>query len=240
MYEELALGENPTCQECRQCGGEYMIEKPLSLWQAGAKFAEDSRRILFVGKTARGHVGDEETYRVIDATAWANQAIDGTEPAKAGSWPYWSYTREIIERVHGTPIQEAWERVAFTNLLKCNNNSGEDSTDTTPWQLKVNCLERLRVFQREVEILQPLAIVLYTGWAYDAFLAEALFGPSWRDEPGLGKAFTKPCGNKSLPWWEGRFQTEGHPPCRVLRTGHPERKNRQDFVALVAGWLMNL
>jgi hypothetical protein len=214
-----------------------MIEKPLSIWHVGENFADDERRILFVGKTARGYVGDEESYPFYDTTAWADEAISGTEQYGAGSWPYWSYTKEIIERVHGTPIQESWQRVAFTNLMKCNNGT---TRDTTPWEMKLRCLRQLRVFKREVEIIEPRTIVYYTGCDYDAFLGDALFGSDWLDVPGTGQAFAKSCGNKNLPWWEGGIKRKDGTVCRVLRTGHPERKKREAYVRLVVDWLMDL
>lgn len=118
--------------------------------------------------------------------------------------------------------------------MKCNNGTDKD---TTPFEMKRQCLLELSVFKREVEILRPRAIVFYTGWSYDAFLGESLFAEEWQDIPGAGRDFMVPCGKKRLPWWEGAVKRDGQTVCRVLRTAHPERKKRSDFVGLISGWL---
>lgn len=58
MYQELDIGRNSVCQECRRWGGPNMVDQPVALWHVGEDFEIDDRRIVFVGKTARDHVGE--------------------------------------------------------------------------------------------------------------------------------------------------------------------------------------
>jgi hypothetical protein len=103
--------------------------------------------------------------------------------------------------------------------------------------MKQNCLLTLGVFRQEIEIVQPRAMVLYVGTGYDCYMGKTLFGERWRDREGSDKGTKVQCGNKAMPWWEGEIQLDGDVTCRVLRTGHPERKNKHDFVKLVVEWL---
>ena len=68
---------------------------------------------------------------------------------------------------------DGWEKVALTNLLKCNLGS---TTDTSSTVMKNFCLRDLGVFRRELQIIQPRKIVLYTGRAYDDYLEDLFPG----------------------------------------------------------------
>jgi hypothetical protein len=94
MYEHKQLLRNPYCCECQTTSENsgrpfYGL---VGIWQAGSRFREDPYRILFVGKTA---CGDPE-----DPTDWADKAIMGKIP-RAKRSRYWTYTREVIEKVYG-------------------------------------------------------------------------------------------------------------------------------------------
>jgi hypothetical protein len=116
MYDDAGLGRNPTCGECADSALGFKFSGPVSIWHVGKNFGEDGRSIVFVGKTARGRIDDCEAQGVDDTTSWADLAIRGREP-KVRGWAYWAYTRAIIERLYGS-LDEGWERVAFTNLVK--------------------------------------------------------------------------------------------------------------------------
>jgi hypothetical protein len=105
---------------------------------------------LFAGKTARGEPGEDQG-GVVDTTRWSSLAIGKRRP-RAGSWAYWAYTRAIIERLYGS-LEDGWERVAFTNVVKCN------AVDVTNAVMMNNCLRELGLFRQEIEIIRPRCVV---------------------------------------------------------------------------------
>lgn len=242
MYDSLPLADHPICRECRRSAGNVQLGRPISLWQAGSRFGCDGRRILFAGKNARGDAGADCNRSFLDATAFGDEHI-GKWDRQARLSAYWRYTREIIQACYpDLPFAEAWERVAFTNLLKCNEqeySTVNDAADRAPWTVAEHCVAKLQVFRREIDLLQPTHIVLCTGRRYDSLLGAAMFGPRWRDAPGSGPEATVDCGGRRLPWWEGFLEMEDGATCRVLRTGHPQCKPREPYVRLISAWLLS-
>jgi hypothetical protein len=231
MYGDCAVGRKDVCQRCRQSVGEDKLRGPLSIYQVGKEFTGDDQRILFAGKTARDGIYEHEENGVDDVTAFADRVMSG-EFRRAGRWAYWSYTRAIIEAIFGS-AERGWERVALTNMLKCNCS---DTVDASTPSMKVCCLRELGAFRREVELIRPRKIVLYAGWSYDEYL-EDMFPEGLRNVAGTDRATTRRCGKKDIPWWQAEVWTAGTVKCHVLRTAHPERKKKAEFVPMVVEWL---
>jgi len=242
LYDSIPLGTHSVCKECSRSAQPLRLGRPVSLYHAGSQFGCDGRRILFAGKNARGDVGADHGRPFLDATAAADEWIGKWDSRAFRSWPFWAYMREIVQTCYpDLSFPEAWERVAVTNLVKCNeqeNSASNSSADGTPYPVAEHCLAKLQVFRRELDALQPTHVVLFTGRAYDRFLGEAMFGPQWRDAPGSGPYAVAGCGGRALPWWEGCVMRDDGIPCRVLRTGHPQWKPKDPFVKLVSDWLM--
>jgi len=229
LYRELDLWSNPTCRDCRD--SVDALVGPIAVWQVGRHFHEDDYRVLFAGKTARGEPCGEAVGDYVDGTSWSDEVIANRNLAGAGRWAYWAYTRAIIESVYGS-LEDGWESVAFTNLVKCNASRG---IDLSPFVLKRNCLDTMRVFRQEIETIKPKAVVIYSGTSYDDFLGHGLFD-KWVDV-GSSRQSRLPCGQKQMPWWEGLGTLSYGDGIRVLRVGHPERMKKADFVRLVSNWI---
>lgn len=227
MYSDISIGNNKICKECIRGAIGQPLSKPVSLWQVGDKFADDLHKVLFVGKTARGNPGIEHNYGFLDARKV------GRDLFLQSDWHYWSYTKEMVRRLYGSAT-EGWQHIAFTNLVKCNNSS---NSDNTPPERKHNCLNRLGVFQREVEILSPKRIVFYTHWDYDDYIASFRYGATYLDI--TTPTTTQPNGQRVIPWWHRQFYSEGRVIMDFLRTSHPERKNKEDYVSGIVDWILN-
>lgn len=242
LYDSIPLGAHPLCRECSGSVLPLRLGRPVSLYHAGSQYGWGGRRILLVGKNARGDVGADNGRSFLNATAVADELIDKGETRAHRLYAFWAYTRQIVQACYpNLSFAEAWERVALTNLVKCNeqeHSPWDSSVDGTPYSVAEHCLAKLQVFRRELDVLQPTHVVLLTGRAYDCFLGEAMFGLQWRDAPGSGPHSVADCGGKELPWWEGFVVRDGGIPCRVLRTGHPQFKPKDPFVELVSDWLM--
>jgi hypothetical protein len=238
MYKDKQLWGNQHCLDCREAvdPGNEKMEGPVSIWHCGEHFLSESDpyRILFVGKTAVDCPSETQVDGVFDVTGWADEAIMG-DNSRAQRSAYWVYTRAIISNIYNNlDLDAAWERIAFTNLLKCNTSTTQD---TSPGAMKDYCLRKLGVFAAELRVLRPRTIVIYSGGQYDEYLGEALFGEGWRDDPDSGREHKIQCGAKSLRWWSGSVVSGELAGCRVLRTDHPERKKKAEYVNFVADWI---
>jgi hypothetical protein len=225
MYSDIAIGKNEICADCIRKAIGAPLSKPISFWTVGNKFTDDPFKVLFVGKTARGNPGVDHGKGYLDARTV------GTDLFFSSAWHYWSYTNEIVRRLYKSEA-EGWQRIAFTNLVKCNNSS---ASDNTPPERMHNCLSRLGVFRREVEILKPKRIVFYTHWDYDEYIASFRYGETYSDV--TARSATRPNGKRAIPWWHRQFYSEGRVVMEFLRTSHPERKSKEEYVSDIVGWI---
>jgi hypothetical protein len=222
--DDLRLLRNPTCQRC-----DARIRHPLLPWIVGEKFEETPERILFVGKPHRGRPGTILPSGIMDPSSEVDDLWHE-------SWPYWSYTRQIAERLYGDGAADA---IALSNLVKCTNvdAGGQSSADATTSLMARSCIIDLGVIWREIERLRPFTIVCYTY----AFFRQ-LLGPVPIALEGTLREITPeghfvPCRNKRLGWWERACSTPWADTVRLLVVGHPERKARPEFVELLVNWI---
>ncbi|OGW26537.1 MAG: hypothetical protein A2X59_00095 [Nitrospirae bacterium GWC2_42_7] len=243
MYRGKSLGANETCSSCnkdskRQGFGE--ISKPLSICHVGSNFHADKYKILFVGKNARGTSSD-----FCNAWPYVIDARKGEYSAKNLFFNYnktfWSYTKEIACRLLDCKPEDAFESIAITNLIKCNNAVHNEGTnfdgtysDYTTKKMKDNCMGEMKVFWEEVNILKPKHIILYTHYNYDDYLETF---PDYYSPHYVGNKTEKSCGVKCIRWWDREFYRNGDLPMRVLITSHPERKKKEEFISMITRWI---
>lgn len=218
------VGCNTICKECRADGGK--MTNALGPWLT-CDPSLSAQSILFVGKVARGDsMGEEIADQLEDVRCL------GADFIRNSSWPYYSYTREIITSVFGT-LEIGLPYVSFTNIVKCNN---ESTNDTTPWHTKEFCINKNAFIWKEVEVIKPKIIVFYTHTNYDVFIDA--FMPSYARSFKDGEETAIEIGQKTMPWWERTYFDETEKlVLTILRVGHPERKKKEDFTSLVADWI---
>jgi hypothetical protein len=217
---QLQLPVNQTCEQC-----DPDIKQPLLPWLVGDQFPQSPERVIFVGKPHRGTPGEilpsgiRDPTGVVEGYLW-NQG-----------WAYWSYTREIAERLYGS---SAFDFIAFTNIIKCTNTHG---TDNTTWTMAQNCLVKLQVIWQEFVTIEPFTVVFYTYGLYRQLLEKIPIAM-----PGSIREITTPnhrvpCGKKLLGWWERACATSWTSNMRILVIGHPERMNRPEYTELLVNWI---
>ena len=221
LYKKNNLG---LCEICTKCKANKSFYKAVGCWFVGDFFdGDESRRILFVGKNARGNPGSEYP---------ENQNKDGfleefnysRECLWCKSWAYWSYTREICERLFP---KKGMESVAFTNMVKCNDSPTKDTTDQFT---KDCCIKELGIIRKEIEIINPTHIVFYTSYYYDEWIS-SLFDNSFY----MGSSRIT-IGKKRMPYAEFEC-TIGNKQMHALRVGHPERMKREEFITRIVDWV---
>lgn len=214
LYEKLNIGKSDFCLKCRNENSDLSL--PVSIWQVGDAYPDSQYKVLFVGKVARGNPG-VQYHNFMDATNRADELYENA------GWAYWNYTKAIANMLYS---ENAWEQIAFTNMVKCNNSG---TIDTATDSMKGICVNILR---EELKILRPKNIVIYTGSGYDAQI-ESLF-----DKITLSKSQDVYIGAKKMNSWTF-IGTIDNNQSKVIRVGHPERMKKIDYVNHIADYIMD-
>jgi len=232
LYNFIEIGKNETCQRCIKSNKEsdFELSAPISAWIVGENFKNDKHKILFVGKVARG---DNDDIGQIKNGLFRDATNLGESLLRNSSWAYWSYTRAIVEKLY-QDIQIGIENIAFTNLIKCNNSP---TVDMTTWETKQLCLNELKVFWKELELLKPKKVIFYTNWEYDNFIDDYKRERKFEDKSNRNHRVQ--IGAKQMPWWNRVFyDSNGKKEWEFLRIGHPERKKKNEFTQRVYEWII--
>ena len=211
MYEKINIGKCGSCQNCRNHNPELSL--PISIWQVGDEYYSSKYKVLFVGKVARGNPGEKRGC-FMDATKRADELFE------TSGWAYWNYTKAIANSLY---YENAWEKIAFTNMVKCNNS---DTIDTTNDLIRNCCLP---IIKEEIRILNPKNIVFYTK-GYNT-LVEKLF-----DDIMNSKTECVPIGKKEMCslTFNGVISNS---ISRVIIVGHPERMKKEDYINHIVNFI---
>lgn len=241
MYKANNLGKNEICHICKkeQINIDCGLSSPITPYYVGKHYEDDNFKILFVGKNARGTLYDfgENIPEIIDARE------KGSEYFLEYSKPFWTYIKAISCLVLANEPEDAIERIAITNLIKCNNAMDDDGKNsdgtyndyTTPTMME-NCLNKLGVFWNELDILKPKHIIFFTHFYYDEYLNN--FSNKFTLKEIHDKEFSRQNGAKRILWWDRHFYEGEKLVMRVLRTSHPQYQKKEEFVEKIANWIM--
>ena len=224
-YKAWQMGANGICQKCRAASN--VETNALTAWLTPGQSADCD--VVFVGKVARGDsIGTTIGEALEDVSAFGNGHI------RDSSWPYWAYTRQIIQHVYES-LDAGLNRVGFTNIVKCNDNSDKDNTSALT---KEFCIKQNGFIWKEIAVFKPRLIVFYTNRDYDDFIESFLPNGTTLRRDLTDRGHRVPIGKKKMPWWEREFLDDaGKTLLKFLRIGHPERKLKTDFTASVAKWV---
>jgi hypothetical protein len=226
LLQSLNVGNNTICQKCR-------IENPDINNAVGPWFSCSENNhgncIVFVGKIARGDdMGELVSDKLVDVEPC------GTIEIKNNSWPYWSYTRAIMETVYGS-LDAAMHYSSLTNLIKCNNST---TPDTSTFSQANRCVNENQFIIQELEVVSPKVVVFYTGTEYDQFIENIKPRTATRHEDQTDTETRVPIGQKQLPWWSRKYYAaDGSLLTCFLRVGHPERMRKDEYVMEIANWI---
>lgn len=222
----LNLLKNAVCAQC-----DARIRHPLLPWIVGARFGDSTERIMFVGKPHRGLPGEVLPSGLIDPSRTVSESLWNS------GWAYWSYTREIAERLYG---EDAADFIAVSNLVKCTNvgaEAGSSSADATTSIMARSCVSELGILWREVAQLRPRTIVFYTYGLYRSLLRSIPVALQGSVRQITSENHSVACRNKRLGWWERECDTSWTRRLRLLVVGHPERMARTEYVHSLSSWL---
>ncbi|RTZ58750.1 MAG: hypothetical protein DSZ31_05230, partial [Gammaproteobacteria bacterium] len=222
LYQEENIFENSICLSCRKTrdfqNDDYY---PLGFWHIGKFYSHERIKILFAGKPHRGTPYDKiirgKNFTVAKAENVAKNLFFNV------SWPYWSYTKEILKKIFHTDEKGAWERLAFMNVIKCTVPQNS-SKDNTPGFLKNFCLREFGIFWKELKLLKPTHTILYLGKLYDAYITNETietFLKSNKIEEITSENYYIHIGKKKCWWWYRIIYLSTREKIHFLRICHP-------------------
>ena len=236
MYALKNLGSfahlsNPCCVECHEKHREiFNVEllKPLSAWIVGNNFDDQSKRILFVGKTGRGPGKDKNKYFYPGYKDKEHYCIDVFQDSRKELWPdktdFWRVISNACYKIFSQksiPKNKLIEHIAITNLIKCNCGNGACATKHIEPRAKgeymgYNCISYLDIFRREISIINPTHIVFLTGANYDTYIKDSFDTITINPNDKIDEEFNKR--------WKGKGTIGGiSHEIKLLRIRHPER-----------------
>lgn len=235
MYIKEKVGCDKGNEYCKHCQHNKKLAGPVSFFHIGSLFKKDKYKIVFVGKNSwydkDGY--QEERYAkgcFADARETGRDSINGFGKYKINS-PYWGYIRHITEKLYGN-IRDGVEHIAVTNIVKCNTTGEKDDyADDTPNDIINNCIN-FGIFEKEIQIMKPKHIIFLTGIDYDEAIENFNFGCSKIIEGRKTRL-----DNGKIVRWTRKLYHNGKLKYSVLRTSHPQYKNKKIFTRNIIDWI---
>lgn len=243
LYESKSVSS--LCKGCEEIRINKYPEKnlcgPISLFGVGNNFESDKYKILFVGKNnwyqpdqiaelehiLNSHFGNAtKGGRIMFEFDFPDQSAEKHSRRSA----YWRCIREITKDLYPEEETSArWNRIAVTNLVKCNIFTG-NSVDITPYDFSDKCLELLN---EEIKILKPKHIILFWGTGYDEYLNRLECIGDCNLDKSCEKGMLKKNGdNMNVLWLQGQ-SPDG---TIFLRTRHPQGAPKS-FTKEIVNWI---
>lgn len=144
------------------------------------KYIQAQNRIMIVGQETNGWSTYKTDWSIEDNQKWAIDYLDyqlyySNDPAlkeqfkRRNSSPFWGFFKQFSK----DDIVPCWN-----NVDKAQRNiDGNTKSLTGPMEIELNCIipdSNETLFQKEIEITQPLLIVFITGPAYSRTMEAAL------------------------------------------------------------------
>ncbi len=246
VYEKRNEGCIGDCDIiCRKEKPALERHGPLSFFNIGNNFEGDKYKILFVGKNTWYDKEDVDKLKKFPEyleSAFQDCRADGREMFEHNHRMLWNCIRKITQQLYpksqnesgSWKFDELWASIAITNLTKCNTSTG--SGDTTPYSLTRRCIP---FFSKEVSILMPKHLILFTGKGYDDYIMDLPLNEGFRVENITDNEYRKPIGNKNakILWWDRKFSKDGN-EIHFLRTRHPQFAPIE-FADEIVKWIRN-
>jgi len=155
--------------------------------QAGAKYHETPRKVLFVGKSVNGWVTNSRKVKDLfdrrnpdrivnrgDQLEWVKKLEGPNSVYNTRMSPFWRVIKGVSSALYG---EASWyKHIAWTNLYKISPERG-NPPDSLRWRQLETCK---KIFELEIRSLDPAVIVFLTSGWESHFLKHSPWEP--RDE----------------------------------------------------------
>ena len=233
LWDDLYNGfNNSICKDCyKQKPNDKTISFPQPIQYIGPQFFNDDYRLTFVG--IETYTNDpRETSEIVRHNPF-NLETTREKFYKSRS-PFWAWIRKISQEIVAkdkiflsTRMAYVFERIAWTNLLKCQCRSGNDLSRSTyefDERVATNCIQKAKWIFHEIERIDARNIIVFSGRAHEYALARIFLNLS-KDEQVPKFDYTK-CDlpSEKIEKWKDRdlFIHLKDANRRFIVTNHPQ------------------
>jgi hypothetical protein len=254
MYkQEINSGHCLICEnEAKQLRKGKDLCYPKTLFNIGKEFGQNSDkiRLVFVGKsdwnTKEELKNEAKPIFIIRGKPFYNGLYMGKDWFDKPSF-FWRYIRDIIQ---SKKLNLTLDDYAISNLGKCNiyNKKNTNYREDTDYIYYHNCN---KIFEKEMQILQPSHIIFFTGSEFDDLLNGLRFwfnDSYWYYQDIKDRDYVERITyrndvqkkNRTACWWHRIFYSNSNrekPELQFLRIRHPQGMP-DEFKEKIIEWLV--
>lgn len=221
LFNEMKIGNNSECMNCKTT--EKNLQNPIHTWLIGDEFEQSSLRILIVTKTAINDDSWTEKYNInkeiLCGLSDLNETAIWLLKYKRRS-PTLRRISKIAKAIHNDP-DNCYNRIAWTNLIKCNSGTTQDTTSDA---MADSCLNIQGFIWKEIELLRPTHILFLTGTKYDSYI-----GNEFKNKMDKYIYSSEKYGimDHKMNVWEFTVKNKINGDCfKCVRTWHPQNRKK--------------
>lgn len=194
MYREINIGFNEICQKCHEEAKSKNkdLVGPVPIYHVGNNFEQDEYKILFVSAVPYGWAPKDEFCEIteddwrnfmsssVDFPSFINKFKSRVKDLYLGrnckDSPVFKVIRGVSKELYGHE-EEAFEKIAITNFIKCNFDEVDDKL---PAEIRALCAHPCKgnyIAIREAEVINPKIIVSLAGKSKYGYFGNDYKGP---------------------------------------------------------------
>jgi hypothetical protein len=180
MYHNERIGYNARCSDCKlglSNKNKKIVQGPVPIFHVGENYLNNDFRLVLIGKVAYGWADEvnllwEKTFlneenKIDDIKNIVENRVQ--ELFYQGITKYFKNLRDSLTSIFGN-IDVAFDNIAITNYVHCNNGSVADNIS----QKTINyCANKNQngFIHKELEILKPSHVISLTpDWKYTRYM----------------------------------------------------------------------
>ncbi len=187
MYAEEKINDNSNCFACKKsaiASNKELVNGPIPIFHIGKNFNIQTKKLLIIGLVAYGwkdiFPDFEKIWHLIrnrdkEIHSIQNKIENRVEQLfTIGGIKYYDYLNYALKQVYGYS-KTGFDSIALSNLVHCNNNLDEDTTDSLPQSVREYCIgsDKLGLIYKEINILKPTHVLILTQqYKYTRYLDE--------------------------------------------------------------------
>lgn len=159
------------------------MSHPEPIPYIGTKFYDEKKfRLMFIGIESYSNSprkpGEKMQCQPFDTKQIRALFLKNSEESGITNSPFWNWVNEISTRVLNEEPEEAFTKIAYSNLHKCQSRKNKEDFDDPTYQLypKLSqfCIKEEGWILREIEKINPKNVIIFSGVKQDRLLAKLL------------------------------------------------------------------
>jgi len=187
LWNKIYAGfENDICNKCSSNISSYrFISDPEPIPYVGTDYEIDTKyKLMFVGIESYSNTPRLDSQKIKYNPFCTEQikALYFKDSKKSGiiNSPFWNWVNDISTKVHGIKPEEAFKKIAYSNLNKCQSRATEEGFSKPQYQLveklSTNCIKESKWIFKEISEVNPKNVIVFTGIRRGYLLAKLFIG----------------------------------------------------------------